>query len=238
MRLLLILLIAAVSGCDKKQTRDTIKPVTLPVTPAKPDTTVKLTYLALGDSYTIGESVVYDQNFPNQLTKRLNIAGYKVSQPHIIARTGWTTNELIDAIEREKVTEKFDFVTLLIGVNNQYRGYDINVYRKEFVELLNTAISFANGKKDHVFVVSIPDYGVTPFGMSRDPQKIAQEIDAYNAINKEESVKAGVNYVDITPISRQAATQPDLVAADGLHPSAKMYTAWVNLLEPAVEKQF
>ncbi|RYY37048.1 MAG: SGNH/GDSL hydrolase family protein, partial [Sphingobacteriaceae bacterium] len=108
----------------------------------------------------------------------------------------------------------------------------------EFVELLNTAIAFANGKKNHVFVVSIPDYGVTPFGMAGDPQKIAQEIDAYNAINKQESEQAGVNYTDITPISRGAATDPSLVAEDGLHPSAKMYTAWVNLLEVAVQNKF
>lgn len=238
MRLIWILLITTLFGCDKKPV-EKMKPVTnTPSTPAKPDTSSMHTYIALGDSYTIGESVPYDNNFPNQLAKRLTNGNFKVSAPLIIARTGWTTNELIDAIEREKVTKTFDFVTLLIGVNNQYRGYNINTYRTEFVELLNTAISFADGKKNHVFVFSIPDYGVTPFGMAGNPQKTAQEIDAYNAINKEESEKAGVNYTDITPISRQAATQPDLVATDGLHPSAKMYTEWVNLLEVAVKNKF
>jgi len=198
----------------------------------------KITYLALGDSYTIGESVPLESNFPCQLSARLNSNGLDVGKPRIIAVTGWTTSELQAAIEVEALKQKFGLVTLLIGVNNQYRGESLEVYRKEFKELLQTAVDFAGGIKAHVFVVSIPDWGVTPYGLSsgRDLQAVANEIDAFNAINKEETLAAGVSYTDITPGSRRASTAPDLVATDGLHYSAKMHGEWVDSLTPAILK--
>jgi lysophospholipase L1-like esterase len=195
------------------------------------------TYLALGDSYTIGESVSAEGSFPYQLAAELTKAKHPVSQPDIIATTGWTTDELINAINNsDKKDKKYDLVTLLIGVNNQYRGYNQETYRTEFIHLLNAAILHANGSKNHVFVLSIPDWGVTPYADSRDRSQIAKEINQFNAINKQETQKAGVAYIDITPISKQAANDPSLNAEDGLHPSAKMYCLWVRELLPVIEK--
>ena len=195
------------------------------------------TYFALGDSYTIGESVPAKESFPYQLAAELTKAGYPISQPEIIATTGWTTNELINAITNSNIKhKKYDIVTLLIGVNNQYRGYNQETYRTEFIQLLNTAITYANGNKNHVFVLSIPDWGVTPYAAGRDRSQIAREIEQFNAINKQETQKADVAYVDITPISQQAANDPSLNAEDGLHPSAKMYGLWVKALLPVIEK--
>jgi lysophospholipase L1-like esterase len=193
-----------------------------------------VTYLALGDSYTIGESVPANQNFPSQLVTEMGNQGYSLASPVIIARTGWTTDELINAIKERGITQKFDFVTLLIGVNNQYRGYSSTTYRAEFVQLVNTAIAYANGNNKRVFVLSIPDWGVTPYATGRDRSQIAAQIDAFNAINASESSKAGVNYLSITEISRLAATDQSLNAPDGLHPSGKMYGLWVKQLAPQV----
>jgi lysophospholipase L1-like esterase len=194
-------------------------------------------YLALGDSYTIGESVEAEGSFPYQLAAELTKAKHPISKPDIIATTGWTTDELIDAISKSDTKDKkYDLVTLLIGVNNQYRGYNQETYRAEFIQLLNTAIAHANGNKNRVFVLSIPDWGVTPFADGRDRSQIAYEIDLFNAINKQETQKAGVAYIDITPISKQAAIDPTLNAEDGLHPSAKMYGLWVKEVLPVVEK--
>nr|WP_249665441.1 SGNH/GDSL hydrolase family protein [Mucilaginibacter sp. Bleaf8] len=189
-----------------------------------------ITCLALGDSYTIGEAVPQQESFPYQLTALLHQQGYATASPVIIARTGWTTDELIAAINTQALTQKFDIVTLLIGVNNQYRGYESNTYRTEFVQLLNTALTYAGGNKSRVFVVSIPDWGATPFAEGRDRAQIAAEIDQYNAINKAETEKAGISYTDITPGSRLAAQDRSLIAADGLHPSGKMYAQWVQAL--------
>ncbi|HEX2833256.1 MAG TPA: SGNH/GDSL hydrolase family protein [Thermoanaerobaculia bacterium] len=184
------------------------------------------TYLALGDSYTIGESVPANERFPMQLAKTMNLG-----EPRIIAKTGWTTDELNAAIDAANVTGTYDLVTLLIGVNNQYRGRDAEQYRGEFRALLQRAIGFAGGDPKKVIVVSIPDWGVTPFAEGRDRAKIANEIDRYNAINQEEAQRAGATYVDITPISR--GNDPSLVANDGLHPSGKQYGAWVKRIAPA-----
>jgi lysophospholipase L1-like esterase len=200
-----------------------------------------LTYLALGDSYTIGEAVAEKESFPYQLITVLNSAGYKFSKPKIIAKTGWTTKELQHGIkENGGLSAKYDLVTLLIGVNNQYRGYPINDYRKEFKELLQIAISFAGGNKKHVFVVSIPDWGVTAFGHAsgRDTKTITQEIDDFNAVNKEEALLQGVSYTDITPSSRYATTDTSLIANDGLHPSVKMYATWAAKLAPKIKRSF
>ena len=187
-----------------------------------------LNYLALGDSYTIGESVEEMLNFPNQLNAQLKEKELAINPPRIIARTGWTTSELIRAISSSGVTGKFDFVTLLIGVNNQYRGESRETYRKEFKQLLQTSIAYANDDKSHVFVISIPDWGVTPFAQTsgRDPTTISIEIDAFNAVSKQEALALGMSYIDITPASRMAATDCALIASDGLHPSGKMYRAW------------
>ena len=195
------------------------------------------TYLALGDSYTIGESVSSEGSFPFQLIAALKTDTSVVETPKIIAKTGWTTDELITAIKSATLQPKYDFVTLLIGVNNQYRSFDTVVYRKEFKELLQTAIKFAGDKPENVFVLSIPDWGVTQFAKTsgRQASQIAKEIDFYNAINKEETAKTKAVYLDITPISREAANNLNLIANDGLHPSALMYNIWVSSLAPLVK---
>jgi lysophospholipase L1-like esterase len=180
-------------------------------------------YLALGDSYTIGESVDAKDRFPNQLSRELGLG-----EPLIIAKTGWTTDELDAAIDAADPKGPFELVTLLIGVNNQYRGRDAEQYRSEFVALLRRAIGFAGGDPGKVIVVSIPDWGVTPFAADRDRAKIAREIDRFNAINREEAMRAGARYVDITPISRR--NDPSLVATDGLHPSGKQYAEWAKAI--------
>ncbi len=207
-------------------------------TPAgeNPANNLSLSYLALGDSYTIGESVEEEERFPVQLSRELNTRGYRANPPVIIARTGWTTGNLLKAIGNEKPGTSYDLVSLLIGVNNQYRGENIELYREQFTQLLDSAIRYAGGLSDHVFVLSIPDYGVTPFAASRDPEKIRQEIDLYNTINREISLKKLVNYVDITGISREAANDLSLLAPDQLHPSGTMYARWVEaLLGPVLE---
>jgi lysophospholipase L1-like esterase len=191
----------------------------------EPDADSKGRYLALGDSYTIGESVPAADRFPHQLARELGIG-----EPQIVAKTGWTTDELNAAIDAADPRGPFDLVTLLIGVNNQYRGRDAEQYRGEFVGLLQRAIGFAGGDAKKVIVVSIPDWGVTPFAEGRDRAAIAAALDRYNAINREEVLRAGARYVDITPVSRR--DDPSLVAEDKLHPSARQYSEWVKLILP------
>jgi lysophospholipase L1-like esterase len=192
------------------------------------DSLPTFTYLALGDSYTIGEGVAEDERFPIQLQDSLNNRGVNIEKVKIIARTGWTTGELATAIHQAQTDSAYDLVSLLIGVNNQYRGRSLESYREEFVQLLNQSIAFAGGHASRVVVLSIPDWGVTPFAEGRDREKIAAEIDAFNTVNKEESNSAGTIYLDITAISRQAASRPELIAPDGLHPSGMMYAQWVQ----------
>ena len=191
-----------------------------------------LSYLALGDSYTIGESVDEKDRWPVQLTTRLKNGGVDIGDPRIIARTGWTTNELKAAINGSELNAPYDLVSLLIGVNNQYRGYPIAQQKKEFEELLKMAIDFAGGDTSRVFVVSIPDWGVTPFAEGRDRDQIAEDIDQYNLVNYEITQSFNVQYFNITPISRDAKNDLSLVAGDGLHPSGEMYTKWVELIYP------
>lgn len=188
--------------------------------------TAAISFLSLGDSYTIGESVPDTDRWSVQMAQMLRKEGYDVGVPDIIARTGWTTAELADAITASGNNKRYDLVSLLIGVNNQYRGQSVERFRTEFRDLLATSVKYANGRKDRVFVLSIPDWGVSPFGSSRDRAKIANEIDAFNAVAKEESQKAGVLYIDITPISRSGLGKPEMFAADGLHFSGKMYAQW------------
>jgi lysophospholipase L1-like esterase len=186
-------------------------------------------YLALGDSYTIGQSVPESARWPVQLVARLRMKGLDPGDPQIIARTGWTTSELTANVNDASPGSDYDLVTLLVGVNDQYRGSDPKGYRPEFAALLKQAVGFARGKADHVIVVSIPDWGATPHAEGQNREQIGRAIDVFNAINREEALKAGARYVDITPISRDSRT---LVAGDGLHPSAEMYAKWVDLIEP------
>ncbi len=188
----------------------------------------EIKFLALGDSYTIGESVTVDERWPVILANDLNQLDYEVSNPEIIAKTGWTTDELMDVLEKQQVATNFDLVSLSIGVNNQYRGRDLEEFRTQFIELLEMAIHYANGNAKNVFVVSIPDWSVVPFAASRDQQKISREIDQFNAIKKEETLKRNVTFVDITPISRKAKGNAEYVANDGLHFSGKMHQLWVD----------
>lgn len=193
-------------------------------------------YLALGDSYTAGESVKTEQSFPYLLRERLTQAGYPVSEPKVVAKTGWTTDELQRGIGTKNKQAPADFVTLLVGVNDQFRGYAPEAYRKAFRSLLVTAVSMSV-KKEHVFVLSIPDWGVTPFAAQNGytAAAVAREIDVFNAINREECRTAGISYTDITPGSRRAASDVSLIAGDGLHPSGKMYAEWAELLFPKVK---
>lgn len=198
----------------------------------------QFTYLALGDSYTIGESVKEEERYPVMLAKELNQAQIPINSPDIIARTGWTTDELLSAIEKKSPPNTYDLVSLLIGVNNQYRGYSVDAYRKEFEILLKIAIEKAQGNKNRVFVLSIPDYGATPFAKNSDTAKIAHEIDIFNSVNREISQLYGVKYFDITPISREAKDNAQLIAKDGLHPSGPMYKEWVALILNDVRAMF
>ena len=193
------------------------------------------TFLALGDSYTIGEQVPLQENFPYQTASLLREKNIEVAAPVIVAKTGWTTDELAMALREEGIKETFSFVTLLIGVNNQYRGRTLDNYKDEFTQLLDQAIVFANGHTQNVFVLSIPDWGVTPFAHDRDAQKIAEEIDAYNNANKNISLAHHCNYLDITDSTRKNGTNSDYLANDGLHPSAKEYKIWAERLTPLIE---
>jgi len=196
--------------------------------------TGKKTYLALGDSYTVGASVAAGESFPEQLTSLLKNDHINIASPDIIAVSGWTTADLLNSLQNAPLPKSYSFVTLLIGVNNQYQGRQIDEYKVQFSELLNLAISYAGNKPNHVFVLSIPDYGVTPFGSQFDKDEVARQIDLFNAANKAIADKARATYVDITAISRNAEYEPSLVASDGLHPSPEQYYKWVLKLHPLV----
>ena len=201
-------------------------------------TTKPLSYLALGDSYTIGESVPESGRWPVQLATGLRAKGIAVADPRIVARTGWSTDELWSAMDGADLAPSYDLVSLLIGVNNQYRGWALDQYRGEFARLLKRSIDLAGGRPDRVFVLSIPDWGVTPFGQSsgRDRERIARELDAFNAEAAAQCKAAGVAFVDITAISREADPVGTSVAADGLHPSAQQYARWAHAALPVVAR--
>ena len=192
-------------------------------------------FLALGDSYTIGESVPVAERWPVQLMQALRGTATPVDEPLIIAQTGWTTDELDAAIDSARVTGTFSLVTLLIGVNDQYRGREAEAYRAPFRKLLDRAIGFAGGSSSRVIVISIPDWGITPFAEGRDRVAIAAAIDRFNAVNRDETHKAGARYVDIAPASRAATSDRSLIAADGLHPSGRMYREWTAIMLPAAK---
>jgi len=192
-----------------------------------------LHYLALGDSYTIGESVPAEACWPMQLVEQLRRHGVVIDDPRIVAVTGWTTDELSAGMDRTRLALNYDLVTLQIGVNNQYRGRSAGEYRGEFSALLQRAIRLAGNHPGRVVVVSIPDWGVTRFGLAsgRDTAKIAHELDVFNAIARDEASRAGARFVDITGISRD---QPAMVADDGLHPSAAQYALWTRAIATTV----
>lgn len=191
-----------------------------------------ISYLALGDSYTIGQGIAPEGRWPYQLGARLSNPERIVTPVDIIASTGWTAENLIAAIDAEKPAN-YDLVSLLIGVNNQFQNRDFDEYEVAFDSLLNLAFSIA-GTKDHVFVVSIPDYGVTPFGQSNQ-ERIARELDEYNAFMQTKCQQIGIPFINITDISRSLGDSPGALAPDGLHPSADQYKAWVDRIIPVVK---
>jgi lysophospholipase L1-like esterase len=197
-----------------------------------------LTYLALGDSYTIGESVAETDRWPVQLAVALRKQGIQIADPVIIARTGWTTDDLLRGIETKGELGTYDLVSLLIGVNDQFQGLSIDGYRQRFRELLQISVEEADGKPEQVIVLSIPDWSYTPYAETIQRPEVSAEIDAFNAVAQEESEAAGVHYFDITPMTRPSIYNAGLFADDGLHPSAKMYTLWVEMILPKVNDLF
>jgi lysophospholipase L1-like esterase len=195
---------------------------------------MQVTFLALGDSYTVGEGVAGGGSWPAQVAGRLRAGGAKIEGPRILAATGWTTAELAAAMDAETFDPPFALVTLSIGVNDQYRGQALEEYRVQFPALLRRAISLAGGHAARVVVVSIPDWGRTPFAAreARDPEDVAREIDAFNAVAREEAARAGARWVDVTAISRAPESRGELVD-DGLHPSRAQYARWVAAILPA-----
>lgn len=196
----------------------------------------EMRFLALGDSYTIGEGVDEGERWPVRLAALLRERGVPVADPQVIARTGWTTDELAAAIDDAGPRGPYALVSLLIGVNNQYRGRGAEEYRAQFTELLRRAVGFAGGDARRVIVLSIPDWGVTPFAHARDRARIAAEIDAFNAVNREEAGRAGARYVDVTPQTRAAGADPAFLVGDGLHPSGRSYAEWARLALPAAQE--
>jgi lysophospholipase L1-like esterase len=216
------------SSCMKNQEKETPSVSTLKT---------GYRYLALGDSYTYGESVPENERFPNQLVDSLAKQNIKITSLRNIARTGWRTDDLQAGITAAGIADStFDMVSLLIGVNNQYQNRSIDVYKTEFTQLLNQAVKLAGGQKNRVVVVSIPDYAYTTFGGGR--ASISTEIDKFNAVNEQISKEIGIAYVNITPISREGIKEPSLVATDGLHPSGKQYGRWVSAMMPTVLRFF
>lgn len=193
-------------------------------------------YLALGDSYTVGEALPVEDSWPMQWVHALRANGLNVSDPGIIAKTGWTTDELSEALDEadasNTITPPYDLVSLSIGVNNQYRGRSTDNYREEFSVLLKRSIRYAGNKAARVFVLSIPDWGITEFGKKsgRDVAQIARELDAYNQINHEIAKNAGVHWIDIGKITLNSGADAKFYADDGLHPSRALYALWVKEL--------
>ncbi len=196
-----------------------------------------ISYLALGDSYTDGSFELRINSWPYQLAAQLRKRKIHVGTPKIIAKPGWTTSNLLDAIQSTNPNPNFELVSLLIGVNNQYKGKDFYLFKEEFPILLEKSIQLAKNNPKNVIVVSIPDWSVTPFARFKDKMKITKELETYNALIKEEATNYGVNYIDITQISRNAKVNPDWIASDSLHPSKKMYKAWAKKISKKIKFQ-
>lgn len=193
-------------------------------------------FLALGDSYTIGEGVSEDERWPNQLVARLRNDGLAITDLRIIARTAWTADELADAIAAEDPQGPFDLVTLMVGVNDQYRSRPVHDFAPEYAKLLDRARALAGGRASRTIAISIPDWGATPYAAGRDRGLIAREIEAYNTRARELAARAGVHWVDVTPASRAVLDDPSLVTADGLHPAGGMYARWTGILAPVARE--
>ncbi len=241
MRRLIVLLLPVsylLLSCIKQDGPNGVRTNNTPVVPiVVTDTTAPRSFLALGDSYTIGQSVPVSDRFPVQTAQLLSGEGFKFSDPEIIAQTGWTTANLLSALGFvTSFKPSYEIVTLLIGVNNQYQRRTQQEYEDQFLILLNKAILFSGNRKSRVIVLSIPDYSITPFASGSDKALIAREIDSFNVINKTIAAEQGVNYLDITGASRLAANDPSLIATDGLHPSGVQYKVWAEALVPIVKK--
>ena len=193
---------------------------------------LKESYLALGDGYTVGESISKKNTWPKQLVDSLKKRNIFLSEPRIIAKTGWTTDELKKAINDSSLDYPYDWVSLLIGVNNQYRGRDLDEFKLQFESLLLEAIAFSGNRKERVFVISLPDWGSMPFAKDRDPNKIAIEIDNFNQIIYEVCAFENIKFIDITPITRNIYSNPNWIAKDSLHPSKEQYSKWVEKIIP------
>jgi lysophospholipase L1-like esterase len=222
--------------CGKKDAYVPVPPpVASPPPTVPPPPVFAKNYLALGDSYTIGQSVPVTDRFPVQTKNWLTDQGIIISDPQIIATTGWTTDNLKAAIAAQNPQGPYDVVSLLIGVNDQYQRHDTIGYRERFYQLLTTVIQLAGSRRDHVFVLSIPDYSVTPFAQYSDTAFIRRQIDQFNVINKEVTLQNHCGYLDITPSTREAKNDPSLLAGDGLHPSGKEYRKWSERLGPMMK---
>lgn len=234
------LISVGVTGCTKnnvvKNNYDSGIDSTLLQDSISYDTTKIYSFLALGDSYTIGQGVTLFDRFPVQTINLLAANSIKISSPLFIATTGWTTNNLLSAIAVQNPAPQYDIVTLLIGVNDQYQHVDTSIYRIRFKQCLLKAVELAKGKSKNVYVLSIPDYSATPFVPQSDKPQVSREIDSFNAINRQITLQNNITYVDITAISRFALTDSTLIANDGLHPSAKQYKMWSDVLAPLIKK--
>ncbi len=215
----------ALLGCKKTSITQDQAPAAVPVAGAKK-------YLALGDSYTIGQNVQPTERFPYLLASALRQQNISISDPQYIATTGWTTANLQNAIASTDPPSNFDLVTLLIGVNDQYQHRDTADYRSRFTQLLNKSVTLAGNHKEKVFVLSIPDYSATPFVEAGDKARVSREIGWFNAINKQVTLQMNIAYIDITPLTREAANDPSLLTNDHLHYSAKEHQQWTNLILP------
>lgn len=232
-RLIHILLFGVLTACTAVTPFPVQTPTLIPTQETPPMTDIR--FLALGDSYTIGEAVPEPDRWPNQLAELLEENGIR-AEVTIIARTGWTVKELWEGIQANPPEGRYDMVSLLIGVNDQYRGYLSDGYREDFRFMLGRAIEYAGGDPKRVVVLSIPDWGFTPFAADRDTEPISLQIDEFNAINLEETEKAGVHYVDVTVNSRMGMDDFELLAGDRLHPSGKMYAMWAEKTLPVTLK--
>jgi len=193
-------------------------------------------FLALGDSYTIGQSVEISERWPVQFLKELKINTSAIDTLQIIAQTGWRVDQLKEAMNSSNLEPPYGLVSLLIGVNNQFQGQNANDFRPEFIEILEKSLKLVENRTERLFVVSIPDWGASPYGFGTDRTKVSKEIDEFNSVVKEESEKRGLRYFDITAISRRALIDKTLIASDELHPSGKMYKLWVDKMIPVISK--
>lgn len=227
----LFLFFIALASCSKQN----LPSANNSTTPAMPASADSLHYLALGDSYTIGQNVMAAERFPHLAVSLLRAQNISFADPKYIATTGWTTANLLAAINNENVLGTYDIVSLLIGVNDQYQRQDTAGYRTHFKQLLDKSLALAGNRSSRVFVLSIPDYSATPFVADREKSRVHNEINLFNAINKEITLGYGIKYIDITPLTREAATDGSLLADDQLHYSGKEHQMWAGLLAPAIK---